>query len=147
MPSLQHVCLVCKKAWQTVISSKCLQGLINRQIRYHDCTFVMAWEQLWLYFQYTLPFVLYADTNVNSIYCRVHTVVQIVIGGKMTEIPTSLQTWQCFYPVKPFHSHNAHLTSDNIKGFPCNYSYCIFSNQLYKTIIIYCGLLPVKQYY
>lgn len=35
-PSLQHVCFpVCRKAWQTVITSTCQWGLINKQILNH----------------------------------------------------------------------------------------------------------------
>lgn len=98
---------------------------------------------------YTIPFLLYAAKNMNYIDCGVRTVLQIVIVGRMTGISTSLQAWQFFYPVKRFHSHNPHLTSDNCRGFPCRYSYmhpthCIKPQY---SLRIHCWLLTVDKYY
>lgn len=98
---------------------------------------------------YTIQFLLYAVKNMNYIHWGVRTVLQIVIVGRMTGISMSLQAWQCFYPVKRFHSHNPHLTSDNCKAFSCCYS-CMHPTHCIKphySLRIYCWLLTVDIYW
>lgn len=125
---------VCGKAWQTVSSSTCQQGLINRQILYHttacfsgEGTLVSVFTLHTIQFALIVEYVLYG---------------QIVIAGRLTEEATLLQTWQCVHSVKHFHFHNPHVTPDNCKGFPRS-----AFNQLYETIVTENPLLAVEKYW
>lgn len=151
LPSPQYAACLCVGKLDRLSSLQHVSGgsLTNKYctIWLHVCNGVGTVVAVFVV--YTIPFLLYAAKNMNNIDCGVRTVLQIVIVGRMTEISTSLQAWQCFYSVKRSHSHYPHLTSDSCKGFPCRYSsmhptHCIKSQY---SLRIYCWLLTVDTYW